>query len=187
MRPLPATVRRPRRPAAARPHPHGWVSGPAGGGGWGGRVGGGVGASTFCPAPRREAMPVRDVRQGLHPGQLPHRPRAPAHWGEALRLRALRQEVLPRPSHPCSGRRGVPALHPLQGARKQMRVLWGPGPTAARAQAVGPGVPFSLGDGAGGLTQLPPGPSLGRSLRAPLPVALQIRPVQPTGQSHSPP
>lgn len=38
-------------------------------------------------------MSVLDLRQSLHPSQLPHRPRAPAHGGEAVRLRALRQEV----------------------------------------------------------------------------------------------
>lgn len=42
-------------------------------------------------------MPVLDLRESLHPSELPHRPRAPAHGGEALRLRALRQEVRVRP------------------------------------------------------------------------------------------
>lgn len=73
--------------------------------------------TTSYPVCRREAVPVRDVRQGLHTGQLPHRPRAPAHWGEALRLRALRQEVLPWRSHPCPG---VPILCPVKGAGEQI-------------------------------------------------------------------
>lgn len=115
---------------------------------------GGLGASTFCPVPRREAMPVRDVRQGLHPGQLPHRPRAPAHRGEALRLRALRQEVLPRPSHPCSGRCGAPAPARCRGQEADEGSV-GPWADGCPSPGVGPGVPFSLGDGAGGLAQLP--------------------------------
>lgn len=60
-------------------------------------------AEPSCCLPRREAVPVPDLREGFHPGQLPHRPRAPAHGGEALRLRALRQEVSgPCQSPPCA-------------------------------------------------------------------------------------
>lgn len=50
-------------------------------------------AEPSCCLPRREAVPVPHLREGVHPSQLPHRPRAPAHGGEALCLRALWQEV----------------------------------------------------------------------------------------------
>ena len=95
-------------------------------------------------------MPVCDVRQSLHPGQLPHRPRAPAHWGEALRLRALRKEVLPfRP--PASALWGS-GTRRVEGVREQAQGSVG---SRADCSSAGPGVLSGLDPEVGGPSPAP--------------------------------
>lgn len=96
-------------------------------------------AEPSCCLPRREAVPVPDLREGFHPGQLPHRPRAPAHGGEALRLRALRQEVSgPCQSPPCAkgtSPRAAPMVVLSQGPRPHARSTASLSPTGSCSRA----------------------------------------------------
>lgn len=48
---------------------------------------------SLSPPCRRKALPVHNLWESLHPGQLSNSPRAPAHRGKTLRLRTLRQKV----------------------------------------------------------------------------------------------